>query len=86
MLVPIYLSHAALAFEHRVAYIITTIMGCLLSPPVSTLGRQTETQLISGVILLGVVAGHSLESHWRKQHLHLHNMRQSGESQRESHR
>ena len=79
-LVVIYLRHAALAFDHHLAFVATTIVGLIALPPCSKLGRPVETLIMVGTLLLGQVAGHTLESHRRKRHLHLHDMQQTKES------
>jgi len=63
---PIYMHFSAVDLSHRLAYVVITVLGLLMAPQCSALGRPAEILWLSGALLLGELVGFSLEVHWRK--------------------
>ena len=68
-MIPMYLRHIALFFEHHLVYLLVIITGYLFKPPFSELGWFAETILIIGALVLGEIMGYLIESHMRLSYL-----------------
>ena len=68
-MIPAYLRHIALFFEHHLVYLLVIITGYLFKPPFSELGWFAETILIVGALVLGEIMGYLIERHMRLSYL-----------------